>query len=452
MATTVTLKNGKPEIHVEVIGSGPMGPRGPQGEKGDPGETGPQGPQGEQGIQGETGPQGPQGEKGDTGETGAKGDKGDKGDTGETGPAGPGVPSGGTAGQVLKKKSAADYDAEWTDESGGGSNVIELNGSVSGTTVTVSSFGGKTLQDLADAEDVILHIGNYNDGVFDLHRVNVFDFDTMTSIRLTFGCVVRKFGSAEYTMMMVVTDIAVPTATSLTGTLAEVPAYVKPAGGIPASDLAAGVIPAPDVVFATYGTTTNTEIEAALTANKLCACVYSGHVYYLTGASWAAQLHIAYFAADISENTSAWVKCQNGTWTNGTGTIPTLATAAPPMDGTAAVGTSTKAAREDHVHPSDTSKADKWAYEEIDDDGAVTQALSKDTYYEFTSSSLTSLTLTLDDEDTDHYHFVFYAPTAISVSMPAGVIMPSGFQVKADTWYEIDICRGLGLVASWPGT
>jgi hypothetical protein len=35
------------------------------------------------------------------------------------------------------------------------------------------------------------------------------------------------------------------------------------------------------------------------------------------------------------------------------------ATSAPIMDGTAAVGTSAKYAREDHVHPSDTSKADE---------------------------------------------------------------------------------------------
>ena len=39
--------------------------------------------------------------------------KGPKGDAGE------GVPSGGTTGQVLKKKSNNDYDTEWADESGG---------------------------------------------------------------------------------------------------------------------------------------------------------------------------------------------------------------------------------------------------------------------------------------------------------------------------------------------
>lgn len=42
------------------------------------------------------------------------------------------------------------------------------------------------------------------------------------------------------------------------------------------------------------------------------------------------------------------------------------ATATPVMDGTAAVGTSAKYAREDHVHPSDTAKADTADYVQID--------------------------------------------------------------------------------------
>lgn len=42
-----------------------------------------------------------------------------------------------------------------------------------------------------------------------------------------------------------------------------------------------------------------------------------------------------------------------------TNTSPSAASATPNMDGTAAVGTSTKYAREDHIHPSDTTKVDK---------------------------------------------------------------------------------------------
>jgi hypothetical protein len=45
---------------------------------------------------------------------GAQGPQGPKGDTGDTGPTGPGVPVGGTAGQLLVKDSATDYDSQWT--------------------------------------------------------------------------------------------------------------------------------------------------------------------------------------------------------------------------------------------------------------------------------------------------------------------------------------------------
>ena len=45
-------------------------------------------------------------------------------------------------------------------------------------------------------------------------------------------------------------------------------------------------------------------------------------------------------------------------WVNQSGGGADPATATPLMDGTAAVGTATKYAREDHVHPSDTSKQD----------------------------------------------------------------------------------------------
>lgn len=91
----------------------------PQGAKGDTGATGPTGP---------TGTQGPKGDKGDKGDTGPAGPTGP---AGSQGPAGVGVPTGGTAGQVLAKKSGTNYDTEWVDQSGGGSTggvmVVHLN-------------------------------------------------------------------------------------------------------------------------------------------------------------------------------------------------------------------------------------------------------------------------------------------------------------------------------------
>lgn len=43
-----------------------------------------------------------------------------RGKTGPQGPAGPGVATGGTTGQILAKKSNANFDTEWVDNAGGG--------------------------------------------------------------------------------------------------------------------------------------------------------------------------------------------------------------------------------------------------------------------------------------------------------------------------------------------
>jgi hypothetical protein len=51
-------------------------------------------------------------------------EQGPKGGTGDTGA---GVPAGGATGQVLKKKSATDYDTEWGDAAtGSGASVPDF--------------------------------------------------------------------------------------------------------------------------------------------------------------------------------------------------------------------------------------------------------------------------------------------------------------------------------------
>ncbi|MBO5318689.1 MAG: collagen-like protein [Ruminococcus sp.] len=131
--------------------TGPQGEAGPQGPKGDTGDTGavgPQGPQGETGPQGATGPQGPQGLQG---EAGPQGIQGETGATGPQGAPGVGVPTGGTTGQVLKKSSNADYDAEWADEEGGSAvtPVISAGATVDNTSGTPSVSVQKTGTDAA---------------------------------------------------------------------------------------------------------------------------------------------------------------------------------------------------------------------------------------------------------------------------------------------------------------
>jgi hypothetical protein len=107
------------DLPFEPGGAGSEGPPGPEGPAG---ATGPQGPQGETGPTGATGPQGPAGATGPQGPQGDPGAAGATGSTGATGAAGPGVPAGGTTNQVLRKINATDYNTEWADPTGGGTD------------------------------------------------------------------------------------------------------------------------------------------------------------------------------------------------------------------------------------------------------------------------------------------------------------------------------------------
>ena len=68
------------------------------------------GPKGDTGDQGS---QGPKGDRGDKGDAGDRGEDGTDGTNGVDGVDGQGVPTGGTAGQVLTKSSSGDYDTHW---------------------------------------------------------------------------------------------------------------------------------------------------------------------------------------------------------------------------------------------------------------------------------------------------------------------------------------------------
>ena len=71
-----------------------------------------------------------------------------RGKTGPQGPTGPGVATGGTTGQVLVKKSNANFDTEWINAPGGGStvsvNVGETTTGEPGTNASVTNSGDET--------------------------------------------------------------------------------------------------------------------------------------------------------------------------------------------------------------------------------------------------------------------------------------------------------------------
>jgi len=135
-------------------------------------------------------------------------------------------------------------------------------------------------------------------------------------------------------------------------------------------------------------------------------------------------------------------------------TVPAAATATPSALGTAAVGSSSKYAKEDHVHamPTAANVGAEPAVTEVTNTstGSVSLALDAGKIYHFTGS-ITALTITLTaTSGVPHYHFDFISgSTAATLTLPSSVKMPDSFQVEASKRYEIDILDGYGVAQSW---
>jgi hypothetical protein len=92
--------------------------------------------------------------------------------------------------------------------------------------------------------------------------------------------------------------------------------------------------------------------------------------------------------ADISKITTLDGTTYNIKDSTARASIPSSSTAAPLMDNTAAVGTSAKYAREDHVHPKDTSKV-----------STASTSSGSNGYINYTSGYKHRLTSLYDDND-----------------------------------------------------
>ena len=127
---------------------GPPGPQGPQGERGETGPAGPQGIPGQDGQPGRDGQDGQDGEPGAPGQNGADGFSPTIAVTDITGghrititdatgthsfdvmdgEDGQGVPMGGTTGQILAKKTDANYDTDWVNAPSSPVQDVTVNG------------------------------------------------------------------------------------------------------------------------------------------------------------------------------------------------------------------------------------------------------------------------------------------------------------------------------------
>lgn len=138
----------------------------------------------------------------------------------------------------------------------------------------------------------------------------------------------------------------------------------------------------------------------------------------------------------------------SGVQATGTATIPSPATATPLMDGTGAVGTSAKYAREDHVHPSDTSKQDTISdlatirSNATDGETAYTRSTNKVLY--FTSQAVSATTgdiATISDSAITADHVVTsavfadpsYITTQVTWTTSSGSLVLNGTCTAATT-------------------
>lgn len=103
------------------------------------------------------------------------------------------------------------------------------------------------------------------------------------------------------------------------------------------------------IFWATYGTTSASDIETAYQAGKTILCKYNGYVYTMMYRGSSSLFR--FFAFNNGSNNAYYIACSSGTWTNGSVDFgPSLSDVAAKALGTASAGTSTTVSRSDHVH------------------------------------------------------------------------------------------------------
>lgn len=135
-----------------------------------------------------------------------KGDPGIGGAVGPVGPAGPGVPAGGASGQILSKKTAANYDAQWIDppqpESTG---VLSFHGRTGAVTpqpgdYNASMVGARPSTWVPDASDVgaVSTTGNSSNTTVEFSQASSrTDISTGEKLSVIFGKIAKWFADLK---------------------------------------------------------------------------------------------------------------------------------------------------------------------------------------------------------------------------------------------------------------
>lgn len=327
----------------------PAGPQGPQGEPGTPGAAGANasvtvgstttGAAGSSAAVTNSGTAQnaifnftiPQGATGATGATGAQGAIGPTGATGAPGAPGAGVKVGGLTGQVLQKASNTDFDTQWAYPSN--APVSSVDGRV----------GVVTLNDLYDAAGaasaVNSTLSSHTAATTSVHGIsNTANLVYTNDSRLTDARTPTAHASTHGSAGSDPVTVAQSQVTNLTTDLAAKAPLASPAlTGVPTSTTAA--------------VDTNTT-QIATTAYVI------GQAYLKSATASSTYAPLASPALTGTPTVPTAVADTNTTQAASTAFVLGQAGAVTPlMNNTAAVGTSLRYSRQDHVHPVDTSRA-----------------------------------------------------------------------------------------------
>ena len=263
--------------------SGSSGSSGTSGSSGSSGTSGSSG-NGTSGSSGSSGTSGSSGNAGTSGSSGSSGTSGSSGSSGTSGSSGQGVPTGGTAAQVLAKVDGTDYNTEWVDQSGGGGGGASYN-----PVVRYQVSGG-------DNVVTVMSSGNVEGGL-SWSRSSTTLTVTKASHGLSVGdYVIIRNMSEDYSYLAIQT---VPTVNTFTVTVAD-------SGG--SSGTEGAYIPAFDI---SSFTDTALTIEAPSAGN----CQLMSLTHFI----------------DTMENTSVLVTVPSNALTNGAGGNNSLNTRVPPQ-------------------------------------------------------------------------------------------------------------------------
>lgn len=306
--------------------------------------------------------------------------------------------NGGTTGQVLTKASSSSLDFTWkTPSSGGG-------------TITISETGDPPnrwliINDGTNAHYVPLKASDTGGGKISAYALP----NATTSVK-------GAMTAADKIKLDGLTGI--PAGGSIGQVLAKASGTDKDVTWITPSTV---------TFYAVYGTTTSAEIEAAYQAGQTIFCKIDND-WILPLVSRVDDTEVL-FAGVGSPDILACASCTADDW-----------------DYTRVFLT-----------PEGLGCSRKITEETISTSGAVSATLSKLKITHFTGKP-TSLTISFENVEANwsgySYHFDFTTgSTATVLTLPNGVIMPSGFSgsnLSANTRYEIDILNNYGVVMSWP--